>query len=195
MIEDAADVIRFDRNDYDLQEFAQFCMFTPAAESNRMVGCLNKFNRGIESWGVTPFQYVRMLVKAGKLEKRLRQIRVGRYNMIKRGLNEIAHDKELNLRTCHPDELLRITGIGRKVARMFVGYSREEAPYAVLDTHTLHWLRDEGYPDVPKATPGTKSTYEYWEDIFLAVAKRRGLTPIGLDQELWREYSNNDGGR
>jgi thermostable 8-oxoguanine DNA glycosylase len=66
-------------------------------------------------------------------------------------------------------------------------HSRPDQQIAVLDTHILKWLREQGY-NVPKATP-PKARYTIIEKDFLTECDKAGKTPAELDLEIWKSYS------
>lgn len=96
----------------------------------------------------------------------------------------------VNLRTCTPDDLESLHGVGPKTSRFFVTWTRPEARYAVLDRHILRWL-DQFYHDVPKNTPNGK-TYLKWETVFLEEAMNRHLQPRELDYQIWSAGAGRD---
>ncbi len=84
-------------------------------------------------------------------------------------------------------ELEEIPGVGPKTARFFVAYSRDNQQVAILDTHILAWMRDNGHPDAPRATPAAGQAYARWETKFLWECMSRNKTPVELDNIIWRE--------
>jgi thermostable 8-oxoguanine DNA glycosylase len=74
-------------------------------------------------------------------------------------------------------------------------HSRPNQRIAVLDTHILHWLRDQGVA-APKTTPlkGSKK-YKDLELTFLTLADKLGEDPAILDLRIWNEYSRNGLGK
>lgn len=103
-----------------------------------------------------------------------------------RSLFEISRSG-LDLRTCTAEDLEKIYGIGMKTARCFIIHSRENAPYAGLDTHMLKHLRSLGY-DVPKNTPSSNKLYLTIEKIVLNLARESGKTPADFDLSVWNKY-------
>lgn len=75
--------------------------------------------------------------------------------------------------------------MGLKTSRFFLVHSRPNVRVAVLDTHILQWMKDEGY-DVPRQTPTNKKKYREIEDKFLAECDKRGVSPAQLDLEIWK---------
>lgn len=99
------------------------------------------------------------------------------------------------LRVCTVEDLENIKGIGAKTARFFIMHSRPNQRIAVLDTHILHWLRDQGVA-APKTTPSKGSKkYKDLELTFLTLADKLGEDPAILDLRIWNEYSRNGLGK
>lgn len=130
----------------------------------------------------TPLAFIRILVDEGNLEWVLRDIRAGNYTKLARCFRELSAAR-LNLRTCTPEQLEAVHGIGPKTSRFFILWTRPGEKFAALDVHVLRWLRKLGY-DAPAATPsGTK--YRELELAFLREAEKRGKTARELDAEIW----------
>jgi thermostable 8-oxoguanine DNA glycosylase len=142
-----------------------------------------------------PFAEVRRLVKQRRLRSRLKQARMGQYAKITRGFKEVAFSG-LDLRTCTPDDLMTIHGIGPKTARFFLLYTRKDARYAVLDTHILAFLREAGHK-VPKTTPQGAKRYAELEALVLKIADEQGVRPADFDTAIWmsRARRNPNTGR
>lgn len=129
-----------------------------------------------------PFVRIRRLVNHHALLRALREVRMGQYRRIYNALLLLAC-----LRLPFTVEWLEtIPGIGPKTARFIMVYSYPDQNYAILDTHILAWLRENGYPDAPKSTPPKGKPYEKWEKIFLEECNRRGTIPRVLDAEIWK---------
>lgn len=95
----------------------------------------------------------------------------------------------INLKTCSVEELEAIPWIGPKTARCFLVHSRKNVKYACLDTHVLHYLRDQGI-DAPLSTP-TGKKYKYFENIFLRLANEAKMSPAKFDLWIWNNYSKS----
>ena len=57
------------------------------------------------------------------LQSILQDARTGNYNKLRIGFMQLAHAK-IDLRTCKPEDLQRIHGIGPKTARFFISWTR-----------------------------------------------------------------------
>lgn len=133
-----------------------------------------------------PFQIIRSWIEKGLLCEELRAARSGNYGKIAQALREIAVSS-IDLRTCTPEQLEKVHGIGPKTSRFFILWTRPNERYATLDVHVLRWLRGLGY-DAPKATP-TGEKYRKLEQAFLKEADNRNLTPRELDSQIWETGS------
>lgn len=138
-----------------------------------------------------PFNRLLEWVADGTLDARLREARVGNYGKISKAFSALAASG-IDLRSCGPDSLEAIHGIGPKTARFFMIWTRHDARVAALDVHILRWMRDLGY-DAPRQTPSGKR-YALLEAAFLAEADRRGLSPQALDAQIWSAGSRYDQG-
>lgn len=119
----------------------------------------------------------------------LRACGIGKFKRKARGVVELAN-YGLNLRTCTHKELEKVYNIGPKTSRFFILHTREEAnhwSYVALDTHILHYMRDQGY-NVPKSTP-PPNLYEKIAKQFFELAKKSGKTLAEFDLEIWNEYA------
>src|SRR5208282_636425 len=108
--------------------------------------------------GKSPFAFIRRSDREGRLEERLKNVRLGKYALLTRSFRELA-TSGVDLRSCSFEALTRFPGIGLKTAKFFVLHSREGEMHAVLDTHVLGWMREHweqvsGRPTaVPRHTP------------------------------------------
>lgn len=177
-------------SEYELQEVLLFWIC--AAGKNAMTaargldGALNEaFSRLPKRWqkDAKPFD---ALKHVDDLPSLLKSHGIGCYNQKARTMKELI-EADLNLKKCSVDDLEKITGIGPKTARCFIMHSRRNARCAGLDTHILHYLRDEGY-DVPDSTPGSKRKYLELEQVFLELADASGKSVAAFDLEVWNRY-------
>lgn len=133
--------------------------------------------------GESPFGSIRRLHRQGSLMTELKKAKAGNYNKLYRGLKQLAHSS-IALRICTPVALERIHGVGPKTSRFFILWTRPGYRCAALDVHILRWLRGLGH-DAPKTTPPAGARYEALEQVFLAEADKRHLTPRELDFQIW----------
>lgn len=123
-----------------------------------------------------------------KLPLLLKQSGIGCHSSKARSMWELAH-ADINLRTCSPEELETIHGIGRKTSRCFLLHSRKNARYAALDTHILKFLRSQGI-EAPKSTPSSAKKYLELEKEFLRLAEVSGKSVAEFDLEIWNRYAS-----
>lgn len=114
---------------------------------------------------------------------------IGCQNTKAKGLLQLS-DSGINLKTCLPDDLEKIHGIGMKSARCFIIHTRKNAKYSGLDTHLLSFMSDLGFT-VPKSTPSSKKQYLEIEKKFLGIVAQTNKTPAELDLIVWRIYSSH----
>ena len=138
-----------------------------------------------------PFAMIRALVERGLLLKAMRDVKVGNYSKMERALTQLS-SAEIDLRTCSPQVLEKIDGIGQKTSRFFITWVRPDEIYAVLDVHVLRWLRENGHPDAPRHTPPPRE-YVHWERVFIAEAHKRGKSPRQFDEVVWSKGAGRDG--
>ncbi len=134
-----------------------------------------------------PFDQVADWINDATIGEKLRGAKVGNYTKIEKSLRGI-HQASIDLKTCTPQDLETIHGIGPKTSRFFIMWTRPEETYAALDVHVLRWLRMQGY-DTPKSTPSSKKKYSELEAIFLKEAASRGMSARELDKHIWEKGS------
>lgn len=142
-----------------------------------------KVVRRLFSFRELPFDTIKDWVQWGMLGSYLLEAKTGNYLKLTKALSYIA-EHNINLRTCSAEDLELIPGVGPKTSRFFILWTREEANYAALDVHILRWLREQGYLNIPKATPSW-SRYQQIEQLFLEEARKKGMTPRELDKQIW----------
>lgn len=92
---------------------------------------------------------------------------------------------KFDLFTCTLDDLLGVYGVGNKTARFILTNVRpDECQYAVLDTHVLLWLSEQGVK-VPASTPSSPKRYRELEQEFARMAEARGITMNELDSLIY----------
>ena len=113
-----------------------------------------------------------------ELARALKRHGLGCYTVRSRGLKALAR---LDLRSCTLEQLESVPGFGPKTSRFFVLHSRPGVRRAVLDTHVLKWLREQGV-DAPLTTPSGRR-YSLLEEQFLSRVPP-GVTPAAFDLEV-----------
>lgn len=171
---------RFNRNDAELQAFLLLSICVAGKTAFVQERKLRDFLKPAIDIGREPFNWVRILDAADLLEKELRAIKMGQYRRILPAFRGVA---QCDPRTVTLDELEAVKGIGPKTSRFFLIHSRQGLNLAVLDTHILAWLREQGV-EAPLATPSGRA-YKDLEQTFLDFAAQRGQTPADLDKEIW----------
>ena len=194
---DPKDLIRFDRNLGELQEFLIFsiCVAGHAAVP---------IARGVESllggcrdmcgvWWTMPFDLIRTLPKLPcplSVADALRDSRIGKYNQ-RAGYLTAAANSDLDLFTCSVDDLDALPGIGPKTARFFVMCNRPDERHAILDVHILRYMREAWGLDVPRGSTMSAAQYARWEPEYLSralpEAERLGMTLMEYDLSLWNQ--------
>lgn len=183
---DPKNITNFDLTDEQLEEVLLFWIC--AAGKNAIT-----VSKGLERVlnflpANSPFQSIKNACSQENLGHILRKCGIGCFNNKAKTMWQLAH-KGLNLRTCTPEDLESVYGIGMKTSRCFIIHSRKDANCAGLDRHILAYLNDVGY-NVPITTP-IKKKYLEIEQIFLGIAKRAGMSVAELDLQIWKLYSNN----
>lgn len=184
------EITKYDRTNVEAEEFALFCLAVAGKNANQTALALERFlSRRLPEQG--PFAFIREVDSLSGLRELLVEARLSPYGTRERGFRALA-SSGLNLRTCTPQDLEAIPGIGPKTARFFVMHSRAGQEHAILDTHILKWLREQGLTTAPKTTP-TGHMYASWEQSYLArargEARRRGITLADLDLMIWKHYA------
>jgi len=136
----------------------------------------------------SPFDQIRSLISNNTLEDKLREARSGSYTKLVKSFTALVNSS-IDLKTCTPQDLEMIHGIGLKTSRYFIMKTRPGANYAALDVHILRWLREQGY-HAPMSTPSGRDYYRL-EKIFLQETEKRGLTPTELDRIIWTQYNKS----
>jgi hypothetical protein len=183
-------ITKFDRSQFELEEFALFSILVAGKNARQTARKLESFLFTPCQMGtMTPFEWIIHLNKiSNSALSRVTEIhKLGQYKRITRAFSEIVKFKAF-LPIITVDDLEQIYGVGRKTASFFVVHSQRNARHAVLDTHILRWLREQGH-DAPKSTP-TNKKYAELERIFLDYCDQAHKSPAELDLEIWKKYSN-----
>jgi hypothetical protein len=192
---DPLNVTSSSRSHAELEEFLLFGIVAAGKNADQQAKKLEAF-----LGGRSPFAFIRQSEREGRLEERLKAVRLGKYTLLVRSFRELAHSG-IDLRSCTWEELTQFPGIGLKTAKFFVLHSREREMHGVLDTHVLGWMREHWEPAagrrqaVPRHTPQHPAAYRFWETVYFGmVASRRhgGGKPAAIDWarfdlDLWKE--------
>jgi thermostable 8-oxoguanine DNA glycosylase len=182
-------------DDSSLERWALFCVLVAGHDAQIARASLDRFLAPAVVTE-TPFEYIRYLVGANRLESALQRARTGQYRRYTVTFGALAHSFSADtLRTCTVEQLECVYGIGPKTARFFLLSTRPESEYAALDTHILKELAARGHK-VPKSTPTSRGEYGRLEKIVLEYARSEGLTPAEWDYRVWSRYArqNQKGG-
>jgi endonuclease III len=184
---DAANITDYNLFDNELEARMIFWVLAAGKNGTRAAEITNKM---VDNWirlvgNIRPFKVLRSM-DMPELVKMCAFYGTGCQTSKGRSLYELSR-ANLNLRTCLPEDLEKIYGIGMKTARCFIIHSRENAPFAGLDTHILKHLRELGY-DAPKNTPSSKKKYLTLEKIVLTLAEKTGKSPADYDLMIWNQY-------
>ena len=184
-----AEVTNYNRTQSELQEFILFCINVAGKKSSIESPKLEVFIERAKNITkeTSPFNCIKKLIKLGRLNEIMHWAKLSPY--AQRYNSYVAVSKIKDLQSVTLNRLLQVPGIGLKTARFFLSHSREDFDEPMLDTHILHFLRDQGYTDAPKSTPSNENTYYYFANIFKNIARQLGKSVTDLDLEIWKQYS------
>jgi len=179
---DPSNITDYNRSDSELERFALFSIAVAGKTAFIIAKQLEAFlSLGN---GNTPFQRVRDLISRGKLNWALRKARLGKYSILNKAFRQIVN---VDVRNCTVDMLENVHGVGPKTARFFLLHSRKDLRIAALDTHMLHYLRDQGY-DAPTSTPSSKKKYAELEQAFISEADKHNMSVADFDLMIWNKF-------
>lgn len=189
---DPANITKFDRTQAELEEFLLFCIVAAGKNSKVQAKKLDEFLFNVDE--LSPFEWVRELVKTKSLRAALERVKLGQYNRLETAFYQVAHC--IFPKDCSLSALESVDGIGSKTARFFILHSRPDQQLAVLDTHILRYMREVHGIKTPKATPPKKSKrYADLQTQFLALVPT-GTSVADFDLSIWNYYNaktfNND---
>lgn len=198
---DPCNVTNSSRSREELEEFLLFCIVVAGKNADQQAGKLEGF-----LGGRSPFAFIRRSDREGRLEERLRAVRLGKYSLLLRSFRQLAASG-IDLRTCTVEELTAFPGIGLKTAKFFVLHSRAGGMHGVLDTHVLGWMRDHWVAAasrptaVPRHSPQDPAAYLFWETVYfgMVAARRHGagkpeaIDWARFDLDLWMERRGSAG--
>ena len=191
---DPSSVIIHDRTDVELEEFLLFSIVVAGKTAATQVKALHRFFSLIgPAKPDTPFERIRLADKSGTLGEKIRESRLGQYTRLEKCFRAVVNSP-IDLRTCTPQDLEALPGIGMKTSRFFIMDSRPNARVAAIDTHLLKFLRDYVKAErVPKSTPTNSREYARLEKAFLDYADSKKLDPAQLDLHIWVAYAQYGG--
>jgi thermostable 8-oxoguanine DNA glycosylase len=174
---------KFDRSQAELQQYILTCILTAGQKAEFAEQKANDLTADIPE-GKLPCQ---VLVAKDDLDGYLRSRRTGKYRYLGQAIRRIA---ELDLTTATEQELRSVPGISFKTARIFLLRSRQGAPHAALDVHTLRFLRENSAMAVPDKAPSSECEYLKLEAELLRLFSEKypGLTPSQADGVVWNSY-------
>ena len=189
-------VTDFNRSESDLELFLLFCIVVAGKTAKTQAKLLEGFLTNLRDiskaltgkTGQSPFKLIYNADSIGALRDELIRSRLGQFNRLEKSFRK-THDFLGKMKTITREELETIPGIGPKTSRFYLLHSRPNQRMAVLDTHILHYMRDNGLTTLT-ITPDKKK-YGPVEEAFLNHAKSINKTIADLDLEIWKKYSGN----
>jgi hypothetical protein len=178
------------RTPEELEEFLLFCVVVAGKNADQQSAKLERFLGGRR-----PFAHIRSSHRAGRLEERLREVRLGKYSLLGRSFRELSASGA-DLGACTWEQLTLFPGIGIKTAKFFVLHSRPGQMHGVLDTHVLAWMRERWAPGglaVPRHSPQDPRAYRFWETVYFGMVSARhhggprAVDWAKFDLDLWKE--------
>ena len=184
-----AEVTNYNRTQSELQEFLLFCINVAGKKSAVEAPKLEVFleRAKIKTGKDSPFDAIRALESGGKLQEVMHWAAISPYKQRYNSYKDVLGLGDLRAVTL--PRLMQVRGVGLKTARFFLSHSREDFDEPMLDTHILHWLRDQGYSLAPKSTPQNVGIYNYYANVFKGLARQLGKSVTDLDLEIWKQYS------
>ena len=188
---DPTKITNFNRTEAELEEFLMFAILVAGKTAKTQAKKLDQFLSTAKKFGLpsdtTPLQYLDYLARSNYLSSVMVNCKLGQYNRLETAFRGVLTFKG-DLKKITAQDLESVKGIGSKTARFFILHSRPDANVAVLDTHILKWMSEQGYKSIPKATP-PKKKYAEIENLFLQEAIRHQMTPADLDLRIWKSYA------
>jgi len=181
---DPKQITNFSRTTAELQAFFLFGLFCAGKNSDYASKCLARLLNQYE--GDTPFEILKNLGETG-VHNALVASRIGQYGRLTKAISQAI---QLDLHTCSLEDLMNVHGVGQKTARFFLLHTRSNIKCAVLDTHILKFMRDNGV-DAPESTPTSVKQYETLEKQFLFLINIifPFVSVADVDLIIWKKYS------
>ena len=188
---DPTNITNYKLTDSELEEHIFFWVLAAGKNGREAARRLEVLLSGLTYNNRSPFTTIKDVYETNEplpLSDVMKNFGIGCYNLKSKTLYDLSVS-ELNLRTCLPEDLEKIKGIGMKTARCFIIHSRPDARYAGLDTHMLKHLREKGVSNVPKSTPSSMKEYLRLEKEFLKLSDAAEMSPSSYDLMVWNQYS------
>lgn len=192
---DPYNITNFNRTEEELQLFLLFCIVvagkTAYIQAEKLEQFLSSVNeRLMMPEHVKPFQTIISAEQHGILMQEIQKAKLGQYRKIYAGFKFISKNK-FDLTKMTPEVLELIPGVGMKTSRFFLLHSdlNWQKYIAILDTHILKFIKENIDNRAPKSTPTIKTTYKYWEDIFLHWCECNKKNVADFDLEVWKSYA------
>lgn len=184
------EITNYNRTENELEEFLMFAILVAGKTAKTQAQKLEEFLSSKKILGLpkdtTPFEFLEYLIAGNMLTNLMMKHKLGQYKRLLIAFLGIVRFKG-NLKNVSVEELESISGIGSKTARFFVLHSRPNTRVAVLDTHILKYLKENGH-NVPKATP-SKKKYTEIEKLFISIADSLSISIAELDLAIWKRFS------
>lgn len=186
-ITDPTNCTIYNRSERELEEFLLFCIAVAGKNAQTTRRILQNFWSNIpERYHCnSPFGVLTYFCSPKRIAQYLKDSGMGCYNLKALSFFEIARS-DIDLRNCTIEDLEKFPGIGKKTSRFFLLHSRPGQRLAVLDTHILKFMRDNGI-STPLATPQGK-LYTQLEERFLNMVPE-GMSVAEFDLAIWNRYS------
>jgi len=187
---DPKKVTKYDRNQYQLQEFLLYCIMVAGKKSEIETRKLDKFLSG-----ASPFKLIRKLLKSSSvicmdgLMDHLSKNKIAPYKQRHNSFVDAVTLLPDDLSEVTLDDLMQVRGISTKTSRFFLTHSREDFDEPVLDTHILRFLKDKGHDNIPASTPQNPKVYAQVADLFRGWAIFEGMSVTDYDLMIWKQYS------
>lgn len=171
----------YERNEEELLRFWLFCLFVAGKRADVQAKKLAMFEKRLPLVEL-PGASMKQIGSA------LRDVKSGKYRLLARGIYETSDQLRFDsqwLKHACVLALEDVCGAGPKTARFFLVHSRRKQHYAVLDTHVIRWLSENGVK-VPLRAP-SKKEYAELEKKALKLFEKWGFDPAVADIQIWRE--------
>ena len=192
---DPYNITNYNRTKNELEEFLLFTIVVAGKTAYIQAQKLEQFLNSINTRLMMPehigaFQSLKSADQHGILLEEIHKVKLGQYKKIYNAFKYLT-ENEYDLKRTTPGELELIPGVGMKTSRFFLLHSdiNWKNNIAILDTHILKFIKENIDNKAPKSTPTIKTTYKYWEDIFLYWCEIRNKNVADFDLEVWKLYA------